>query len=194
MNKYCGDCKNLSRKENETYKNWYTGKTTYKCTKRGDYRKIDDIACPSLVEFKDTGSYIPSGCYITTIVCEILGYEDNCDLLTVFRSFRDNVLKNNESYIPLLQEYDQVGPEISKRIIKSDSRNYIAIDAYNTFLKPCLKCINNGEVEKAVQIYQFMVAYLKSRLGLNEIVVNYNAEYNIDTLGKGRIKTLKVSE
>ena len=194
MNKYCGDCKNLGRKESETYKNWYTGKTTYKCLKNGEYKKIDDKACSSLVEFKDTGSYTPSGCYITTIVCNILGYEDDCDLLKVFRSFRDNVLKNDERYITLLQEYDQIGPEISKRIIASEYSSQIAIDMYSTFLRPCLRYINKGDVDNAVKIYKFMVVYLKSRLGLNDYVVNYSEEYNIETLGKGRIKKIETSE
>ena len=47
-----------------------------------------------------------SGCYITTIVCDVLGLDDDCSLLNNLRSFRDNILQKDAKFTPLT--YHQV--------------------------------------------------------------------------------------
>ena len=42
-------------------------------------------------------------------VLTILFTADNCELLTLLRDFRDNTLKTNPKYIPILLQYDKTG-------------------------------------------------------------------------------------
>ena len=72
----------------------------YYCKIKGQYRTASASTCSSFVKNAETrsaesnsyhrsgtsGSYHPSGCYITTICCEILGYPDNCSILTSLSS------------------------------------------------------------------------------------------------------------
>ena len=56
------------------------------------------------------------------IVVNVLGYEDNCELLETLRSFRDNYLKLNKEYIPMLMQYDNIGPIISNNLENQTSQ------------------------------------------------------------------------
>ena len=137
---FCCDCKELNR--NDTYKVWWSDETKYKCKICYEYKKLTDPACSLINPIKkDTGSYTPTGCFITTIVCNILGYEDNCELLTLFRNFRDNTLKINPKYISILLEYDQIGPLISLRIQKEKNNDRLCLGLMNYFLIPCANAI-----------------------------------------------------
>ena len=190
---YCCDCEYLDRKDE--YTNWFSGDTKYKCKKCWEYKKLTDSVCSSFKEIKkDTGSYTPSGCYITTIVCDILGYNDNCELLTLLRNFRDNTLKNNPTYLPLLIEYDIIGPTISKRI-KKEKNNYIfALGLMNYFLLPCANLIKAGDIEGAIEAYTNMVNQLKDEFELPTFQINVDGINDLENLGKGRIRQPKTSE
>ena len=88
------------------YCDWY--KTTYypddSCKhyfKRGDYR---------------------SDCYITTIVCEILGYDDDCFVLNSLRNLRDNYIQ-----VPPIMDQKKINnyrTSNDNRFIINKSTNY----------------------------------------------------------------------
>ena len=123
MAEFCGDCIHLDWNNKERY----TSIDRYYCDLKGKYVETKDYSCWSYSEDKNRtkgndNSYTPSGCYITTIVCNILAYDDNCELLTILRDFRDNYLKTNHNYIPLLLEYDKIGPLISEEINKINTK------------------------------------------------------------------------
>lgn len=195
MQTFCCDCENLDRK-NE-YKDWFSGEIKYKCIACGDYKKLTDTACYSNFKElrKDTGSYTPAGCFITTIVCNILGYDDNCELLVLFRNFRDTVLKTNPMYLPILVEYDIIGPLISMKIEKEKNHYGLALGLMNHFLLPCANAIKNENIDEAVEIYSNMVNYLRDEYELPLCNVNMlmNKNLDIETLGKGRIRETKPS-
>ena len=57
-----------------------------------------------------------SGCYLTTAMCGALGYDDNCCYLNILRNFRDTYMMNNKECLPMLVEYEVIGPIISRNI------------------------------------------------------------------------------
>jgi len=190
MDNYCGDCELLGRKDSDTYKNWMTGKITYKCHKSGKYKEYNDKACNDFKGYKKTGNYKPSECYITTIVCEILGYEDHCELLNTLRDFRDNYLKKDlNNYLPILQEYDFIGPIISDCIRNMDDNKIFSLLIMSSYLIPCVNEIKNENYENAIRIYKEMVLLLVSNFEIN-LTIGENIPYNFEDLGKGRIRTI----
>lgn len=189
----CCDCEYLNR--NDEYKDWFSGKTKYKCKECWQYKDLQDPACSKIRPItKNNGSYTPSGCYITTIVCEILGYEDNCELLCILRNFRDNVLKADPQYLQLLVEYDQIGPLIANYLRKEKNNITHALMLMNYFLIPCVNAIKNNNIDEAVTIYKNMVNQLKDELELPEHSIISDVEIELESLGKGRIRIPKTSE
>lgn len=171
----------------------YTSKDRYWCKDMRRYVEKTDRACKYFVldeSKKNDGGYQPSGCYITTIIVEILGYEDNCEVLNVLRNFRDTTLKTNIDYLPLLFEYDKVGPIICE-CLKNEKNNYrFCLGLLEHFLIPCVKAIKEEKIEEAINIYQNMVMYLNDEFNLPTIEIKAPESYDLETLGKGRIRKI----
>lgn len=186
MEEYCGYCAWLDEKNKERY----SSLDRYYCDKRGGYHELTEKGCYSFMKDpekgKKEGGYQPSGCYITTIVCEILGYDDDCELLTILRNFRDTYLKNNIEYLPILLEYDAIGPIISDNIAKRRDAYRLCLNILSNFLIPCAKDIQNGQYATAIEIYKNMVLKLKEDFTIEGISINEN--YDINTVGKGRFR------
>lgn len=186
----CSLCENL--RLSDTSRDYY-GKELCRCKAKGTYVKKDGSICDDVLisrsNYSRLGSYRPGGCYITTIVCEILGYKDNCEILNVMREFRDNFLKIN--YIPILLEYDQVGPIISERLRNDEERKKIALESMKKYLLPCGQAYKNGNPLEALNIYQEMIKSLKIRYNLETYEVNFDTPYDINTVGKGRVRINK---
>lgn len=133
-----------------------------------------------------------SGCYITTIICDVLGFADDCMVLDKLRFFRNCVMQKDPKYSSLLLEYDTVGPEIARSIKEEYSKNKdkeIWIQFYNFYLQPTANYIVNGDFDDAVNRYQEMVVSLKDYFGLKD----YNptvSNYDYTKGGHGRVKKL----
>ncbi|MBO5138312.1 MAG: hypothetical protein J6B89_01560 [Bacilli bacterium] len=134
-----------------------------------------------------------STCYITTMVCNVLGLEDDCEVLLNLRSFRDNILQRNISYIPILMEYDTIGPEIAKSIneeYRETNDQTICKGMYNKFLVPTSEMIAAKNYQGAIRKYMEMVQVLKEYYGIQtpqQIIENYDNSQG----GHGKIYTLK---
>lgn len=189
MAEYCGECAHLDWNNKERY----TSRDRYYCDRCGKYVELTESSCYRFIKdpskTKEDGGYTPSGCYITTIVCSVLGYSDNCELLETLRSFRENVLKQNVNYIPILIEYDEIGPVISEKISSKEDSYKFCLELMKNYLIPCANLINNGNFEQAVSVYQNMVFYLNDYFGLEGITVDENKTYDLENLGKGRIRS-----
>ncbi len=188
--KMCCDCEFFDR--NQKTSDWFSGKEKYKCKKDGDYYKLDNPSCYRF-EKKKTDGYTPSGCFITTITCEVLGYEDNCELLTVLRNFRENYLKKDSKYLPLLLQYDQIGPIISNNIFAREDKYPLCLGLLIDYLIPCANLIKEGNFEFAVNIYVNMVTKLQEEFGIDWIKADLGADYDIETLGKGRSRSKNIA-
>lgn len=194
MAEYCGECAHLDLKNKETY----TSRDRYYCDECHRYRELTEKACYSFLrnpnQGKETGGYTPSGCYITTIVVDTLGYQDNCTFLIILRAFRDRVLKVSPEYISILMEYDNVGPIISERIKNFPCKISLSVTLMEQFLIPCVDLIENKKYKEAIALYTEMVEKLKVLFQLKDYQSSIEDISSLDyeTLGKGRIRTPKL--
>lgn len=177
MADYCGNCAHLDSNQKE-----YWGDRYY-CTKTCKYKETNDKACYSFVERPEKG-YQPAGCFITTAVCEVLGYSDDCELLVTLRRFRENYLKKTKEGRKILQEYDQVGPIISDYIRQEPVINSIILTT--KYIIPCVDLINKKRYIGAIIIYEEMVKTLKEQYNLTNYMIDYNANTPEYILGKAR--------
>lgn len=135
-------------------------------------------------------SYTPGGCYITTLVHNILGYSDDCELLRTFRMFRDNVLKCDFNYIDLLFQYDIIGPQISDKLRdKKDNYNF-SLQVCHNYLIPCIKAVKEGFISEAVRIYNNMLTYLCTTFNIELVKPEQSLKYDMLNLGKARQRKL----
>ena len=181
MTNYCGDCAKFDMNQKE-----YWGDRYY-CVEKYKYREANEEACTNFIK-KPEGGYTPCGCFITTIVCIKLGYQDNCDLLETLRFLRKNYLKNTDEGRKLLQEYDIIGPVISQEIAKCPAKDSLIL--VQKYLLPCYNSIKQNQYEDAIKIYTNMVNELRERFSYAFIDANldYNLKSSEEDLGKGRIR------
>lgn len=132
-------------------------------------------------------------CFITTVLCNILGLSDDDGTLNTLRSFRDNVLQKDESYKEILMIYDAIGPMVADALIKDEKKHEKALGLYEASLKPIINEVKNENYERAVKHYLYMTLYLVSEYNLRN---TYNALRDVDfgftnfnqkTAGHGRV-------
>jgi len=102
-----------------------------------------------------------NGCFITTAVCQILGYNDSCYELTVLRSFRDSIIQNYHS--SLLEEYVNISPHICSSLLNANEKESIAHSLLYEYIHPAIDLIDAGKNEEALAKYREMVYLLKSK-------------------------------
>lgn len=133
-----------------------------------------------------------SGCFITTVVCEILHKKDNCELLSNLRNFRDNVLQKDEKYYEYLQDYDNIGPIIADKLRRDKDRENVAKVIYNNGLLPINESLNNNEYDKACEKYYVMTLLLINYYGLKHVYNlgkdsgEYYKNFEVVTSGHGK--------
>jgi len=113
-----------------------------------------------------------SGCYITTIVCDLMGLKDNCGILETLRGFRNNVMQKDPKYKETLYEYDIVGPQIAKYLMedygKSEDKEEI-IGLFNFFILPTVRYINEKNYPEAVDRYTKLTEALIDKYGIERV-------------------------
>lgn len=190
----CGECLKVDLNNKSRYDD------KYYCREKCRYVSLSDGEANYCRSFsynggnKSTDGYTPSGCYITTIVVDILGYEDNCEVLQVLRNFRENYLKTNIEYLPLLFEYDIVGPLIAKYIKLEKNKYQLCLNLMKYFLLPCVHLIKEEKYKEAIEVYKNMVLHLKDNYDIVDITITIPDEYRLEDVGKGRIRQPKTSE
>lgn len=182
MSEYCGTCTKLDKNSKDYWDNGYY------CPEIRKYVMENRQACPYYVK-KAPGGYTPTGCFITTVICEILNFSDDCEILTTLRAFRENYLKQSTEGQMLLQEYDQIGPIISENLKQDGS--LIAVYLTNEYLIPCISYIKDNNYKEAIKCYKNMVHRLIKEYNLEDISVDYKRNTPLEELGKGRIRNLK---
>ena len=109
------------------------------------------------------------GCYLTTLVCQVLKKEDNDYVLNSMRKFRDNVLQKDEKYEQLLKDYDNMGPIIAEWILNDHNSFSLANDLYNKVLTKIALQIDKQNYNIAINLYQDMTLSLINHYGLAEL-------------------------
>lgn len=189
MAKICGECLYIDFKNKERY----TSRERYYCNELKKYVEKTDRGCnyyhyDETKEEKKSGGYTPSGCFLSVIIRDILGHDDNCELLNLFRLFRENVLKKDKEYLPMLLEYDQISPLICKSLQQEENKYRFCLEFSQNFILPFVCAFKTNQIDNAILIYQNMFNALKAKFGFENIEVNLNAEYDLETLGKARIR------
>ncbi|MBR2828419.1 MAG: hypothetical protein IKE70_04230 [Bacilli bacterium] len=131
--------------------------------------------------------YVPGGCFITTVVCEKLGLDDSCLVLSRLREFRREVLQKDITYAPILFQYDMVGPQISEEI-KKDTYD-ISQKIYDCFLVPIVESLNKKKHEEAVSRYIFMTNSLEKIYAIEDFK-EMDSSYDYQNGGHGYFKRL----
>lgn len=199
LESYCAACTYMGESAD------YDGK--YYCDRKGERRYACDAKCYSFCEaygrsnysrqnmYENSRSHQSSGCYLTTAMCNILGYPDNNYYLETLRTFRDTVLQQDFKYIPLLLSYDIIGPQIAYELEKDENKVEISTNLFNKFITAAVIAIENNKVNDAVNIYTAMTESLAERYNINTNIVMLNPnEVNIKELGYGRKRTKKITE
>ncbi len=159
----CGSCYWLRDMRNDSI--MFDGPSNEKghCIMQKNCYYPDDTTCSY---YKSKDNYVPgSGCFITTIVCDMLGFDDKCNILETLRSFRNNVMQKDSNYKDILFEYDTVGPEIAKSII--DEKDYELINGMLDFyILPTVNLIRDKKYNEAVSRYKNMTKALENYYGI----------------------------
>lgn len=124
-----------------------------------------------------------SGCYITTATCDILGLEDKNVYLQTFRKFRKDYLQKNPKGLPILNEYDTVGPIIAHKLMNDENRKAIALQMLKEYIHPIAKNLLfefNGNYEYAIKSYAQMTKELIQRYGLETTALTIPGEDKFD--------------
>ena len=190
---YCAACTYLSE-------NADCGR--YWCERKGEYHYASDPKCGNFCEAysrynsarenmyhnsADSGS----SCYLTTIMCDILGYPDNNYYLNVLRNFRDYVMKTNSKYIPLLYTYDIVGPMIAYELSKDKDKKVISQVFFDKYITKSVSAIEAGKNQTAIDIYTSMTSELAKKYNINMNIVSPKiSEIDMNTLGHAKVRKL----
>lgn len=135
-----------------------------------------------------------SGCFITTVTCEILGCQDDSLVMNDLRSFRDNVLQKDSKYYDILKEYDVIGPKLADCIRNDKDKNEMAKGLYQNVLLPVHQDIQDNNYNAAVEKYYLMTLMLINYYGLKHVYNNIkDNDYGYDNFepslaGHGRVK------
>ncbi len=176
------------------------------CECKGENHNGSDPRCSSFCEAysrsnsarKNLYDYTPSSgppCYLTTIMCSILGYPDNNYYLNTLRKFRDNVMQQNPEYIPLLVTYDIIGPTIAYELNNDKNREEIAAACFDRFIIKAVGAIEEGKEKEAINIYKAMTdtlakSYVTHMTTIDVSTMSYDKEF----LGHARVRKFNFSK
>lgn len=162
----------------------------YYCSK--DEKDVDKYTinnyCDNSLNYRNCPIYrksSPGGCYLTTAMCEVLGYDDHSVILDSLRESRDNHMKNNKEYLPLLEAYDKIGPILSEKILNDKNKTRTAHIMLIEYITPAINSINNQDYDNAIEIYIDMTLnlmdYYKIDKGiLSDKIIGVNKQRKIE--------------
>ena len=178
MDKVCGTCTYLDLSDGNCYGKYY-------CNKKCERHLATDTACYSYTKAysRDSGAIknaidfskgksSNSGCYITTMLCDILKLSDSNYYLNTLRMFRDNYLSKNEEYKGILVEYDIIGPMICSNLINDKQNKLIAARMFFNYIKPVVSLINDKMYKDAISLYKLMINQLKELYNISYSISN----------------------
>ena len=190
MDKNCGTCEYLDRNNGRSHENWSKGKwNDFYCKKKGGYYEPLDRPCKDYQERLKPSN---SGCFITTVVVNVLGYEDDCWILNTLRNFRNNVLQKDARYLNLLLSYDVIGPKLAQALRNNENKDEICVLVSQYYLIPMCKFITNEDYTQATNLYVGMVKFLQNQLyvGDDRDVTGYQYDESVKDEEKGHGRAL----
>lgn len=198
---YCAACTYLSESAD------YSGR--YWCSTKGEDHYACDPKCYSFCEaygrrnsarenmYDNSASHSGNGggCYLTTIMCNILGYDDNNYYLQTLRNFRDQKMKTNVNYLPLLYTYDIIGPKIANSLNNDPNKQEIAKAFFERYIIKSVEAIEEEKEQTAINIYVAMTDTLARFYNINTNIITPDlSKIDANSLGHGRIPTKKLKK
>ncbi|MBA3533610.1 MAG: hypothetical protein H0T73_16970 [Ardenticatenales bacterium] len=101
-------------------------------------------------------------CFLTTACVEYKGLSDDCEELTVLRSFRDTYLLHLPEGAALVARYYALAPTIVHRIREDEEAALVLEDMYQV-VRQCVQWIQVGAPERAFQVYCQQMLRLQER-------------------------------
>lgn len=172
----CGNCTEYSK--DEEYCSYYK-----------EYFKPGD----SCRYQKNRETYGNEGCYVTTVVCNILGYGDNCGVLNTLRDMRYTMQEDPRCKV-LLYEYDLIGPKVAECIRKDYNETKdkeMWIQYFNFYIQRSASLYSEGRTEEAIIRYKEMFDSLKKYYCV-DIPYIIPQDYDVENGGHGKVKTIGI--
>lgn len=174
---YCYECIKMDLTDMCKYDN-----NAFWCNEYRKYIDKNDHACSSYFVYNENMRRT-SGCYITTMVCDIMGMDDNSIYLEKLRSLRD-FMKLDKEYQKLLVEYDIVGPMICQSLEKDPFKKFKSYMALEMYIKPVYELLNQGKYSEAIEKYQLMTDEFRNFYNIEKPIFNID-EIDLSDIGKG---------
>jgi len=103
----------------------------------------------------DSGGFSSDdGCFVTTACVRSRGLPDDCEELTVLRTFRDTWVKNLSGGGEDIRRYYEEAPGIVRRINARTDAEEIWDRVYDEMIRPCIERIRQGDREGAYVLYR----------------------------------------
>lgn len=122
-----------------------------------------------VLDYRQSGN-LP-GRYITAVICDILGYSNECFILTEMRSFEDKMPEKygNKGW---LFAYDVAEPVIAEKIAEEyntthDKNTWVQV--YNLFLSEMASLMGSEKYHEALGNYQRMMEVLKAHFKIDDV-------------------------
>jgi len=193
----CAQCTYLNPEKQRDY-------GTYYCDKKDERHLATDPECGSFCRaYSREQSTIDNmidhsksrnnggGCFLTTILCNILKMDDNNIYLNTMRNFRDNILQKDEKYKSLLVEYDIIGPKIANILNNDPLKEKVAKMFFERDIVPIVNLINSNEYEKAINAYWMMTTTIKNFYGISSFNISIDEINNADIEKSGHGKYIR---
>ncbi len=202
MARTCSECTYMDfcKENNHDGKFWCEKRLEYypannaECNRFCKAYSRDDSTARSYKEYSES-KQSSGGCYLTTATCDILGLEDKNLYLQTFRKFRQDYLQKNPKGLPILNEYDTVGPIIAHKLMNDENRKAVALHMLKDYIHPIATNLItkfDGNYDFAITQYANMTKELIQRYGLETIALTIPGEDKFDftkdysTYGRGR--------
>lgn len=101
-------------------------------------------------------------CFLTTACVAHKNLPDNCYELNTLRKLREFVMKPNEKYKALIEEYDIVAPKMLLNINNASNKEDILEHIYTNLVLPSLAFLKLGKNEEAINYYADYVSEMKN--------------------------------
>lgn len=179
----CNDCNNYDP-DRTNWRDWGY------CTERCSYYPKSEPACTD--KFDHKSDYV-SSCFLTTAICDIFGFADDCFGLETMRNFRDTVLVNDVRYHALLAEYELVGPIISGRMYNDSHCDEVAGYYFENYIYDIIMNLSTRkDYNEAVDRYVEMVNDMKRMYGVTKEVTNDDIKILTKRIENKEYKTKKI--
>jgi len=115
-----------------------------------------DLTADGLVKRQSSG-----GCFVSTLVFNYLGKDDNCQELNTLREFRDKYLLSTAEGSAMVELYYKIAPSLISKV-NACGDDHIYKKIHDNYLVRVLDCINKGKNEEAVSVYKETLQYIDS--------------------------------